>query len=62
MGLGEECLAYLLGPFLCAYGVFKAGREEAKERIIDRLLSALHVQIAGLPPVRTVLVFLFTMS
>lgn len=36
------------------------GREgEAKERkdIIDRLLSALHVQIAGLPPVRTVLVF-----
>jgi hypothetical protein len=32
MGLGEECLEYFLGPFLCAYGVFKAGREKGKER------------------------------
>lgn len=34
------------------------GREKGKEKtIIDRLFSALYVQIAGLPPIRTVLVF-----
>lgn len=34
------------------------GREEGKGKpIIDRLFSALSVQIAGLPPIRTVLVF-----
>lgn len=34
----------------------REGGSKGKERLIDRLLSALHVQIAGLPPVRTVLV------
>lgn len=34
------------------------GRGKGKGKtIIDRLFSALHVQIAGLPPIRTVLVF-----
>ena len=35
----------------------KAGMEKERKDLIDRLLSALHVQIAGLPPDRTVLVF-----
>jgi hypothetical protein len=64
MGLGEECLEYFLGPFPVCIWCFQGreGGSKGKERLIDRLLSALHVQIAGLPPVRTVLVFLFTVS
>lgn len=45
--------------YVCKLCFFKAGREEGQDTIIDRLLSALHVQIAGLLPVSTVLVSFF---
>lgn len=35
-------------------------REKKKHNRYPFFLSALHVQIAGLPPIRTVLVFLFS--
>ncbi|KAJ5564887.1 hypothetical protein N7513_001129, partial [Penicillium frequentans] len=58
--------AFISRSPLYAYGVSRQrGRNQWEKRKKKHnrypfFLSALHVQIAGLPPIRTVLVFLFS--